>query len=63
MNTYALRSAANDGAWHPAAATGLPLVGGRAAAVRSCNQTLDKTLDALVSTVSSAFSSPRRKTL
>ena len=56
MSTCALRSAANDDAWWPAAATSLPVVGGCAAAVRSCNQTLDKTLDAPVSTVSSAFS-------
>ena len=63
MNTYALGSAVNDGAWQPAAAAGLPLVAGYAAAVRTCNQTLDKTLDAPVSTVSSASSSPRPKTL
>ena len=59
MNTYALGSAVNDGAWQAAAAAaGLPLVAGYAAAVRSCNQTLDKTLDAPVSTVSSASLEP-----
>jgi hypothetical protein len=62
MYTYALGSAVNDGAWQAAAAAaGLPLVAGYAASVRSCNQTLDKTLDAPVSTVSSASLSPRPK--
>jgi hypothetical protein len=61
MNTYALGSAVNDGAWRAAAAAGLPLVAGYAATVRTCNQTLDKTLDAPVSTVSSASLSPRPK--
>ena len=43
MNTCALRSAANDGAWQPAAATGLP--GGRsscAGVARSGHQTSTK---------------------
>ena len=39
MNTYALGSAADDDAWQPvAAAAGLLLVAGYAAAVRLCNQ-------------------------
>ena len=63
MSTCAFRSAANDGAWQPAAATGLPVVGGCAAAPRSRNQTFDKTLDAPVSTVSPGFSDPPPNTL
>ena len=59
MNTCALRSAANDGACQPAAATGWPAFAGCAAVARSCDETLDETLDAPVSNVLSEFPSAR----
>lgn len=59
MNMCALGSAANDGAWQPAVATGLPGGDACAAAARSCKQTFDKTLDAPMSTVLSEFPTVR----
>jgi hypothetical protein len=59
MNTCALRSVANDGACQPAAAAGLPAFACCAAAARSCDETLGKTLDAPVSNVLSEFPSAR----
>ena len=43
MNTYALASAANGGAWHPVAVAHVGVVAACATAARPCNQTFDKT--------------------